>query len=81
MAIANKDIGSEAAGYYLTGASFEKTNQDSALYYVDKSIPLAISINNSNYLATSYNIKGNVFAQKAQYEEAKKYFLKSIEQE
>lgn len=79
MAMANKDIASEAAGYYLTGASFEKTNQDSALYYVDKSIPLAISINNSNYLATSYNIKGNVFAQKAQYEEAKKYFLKSIE--
>ena len=79
MAIASKDIGSEAAGYYLTGASFEKTNQDSALYYVDKSIPLAIATNNSNYLATSYNIKGNIYAEKSNYLEAKKYFLKSIQ--
>jgi signal transduction histidine kinase len=78
LAVSVKDIASEAAGYYLTGASFEQTNQDSALYYVDKAIPLASAINNSNYLATSYNIKGNIYAEKAQYEEAKKYFLKSI---
>jgi tetratricopeptide (TPR) repeat protein/two-component sensor histidine kinase len=79
LAITNKDIASEAAGYYLTGASFEKTNRDSAMYYVDKSIPLAIAANNLNYLATSYNIKGNIYAEKTQYEEAKRYFLKSIE--
>lgn len=79
LATANKDVASEAAGYYLTAASFEKVNQDSALYYVNKSIPLAIATNNSNYLATSYNIKGNIYAEKSQYTEAKKYFLQSIE--
>lgn len=79
MAIENKDTASQAAGYYLTGASLEKTNRDSAMYYVDKSIPLAVATNNLNYLATSYNIKGNIYAQKSQYQEAKKYFLKSIE--
>lgn len=79
LAIANKDTPSEAAGYYLTGASFEKTNRDSAMYYVDKSIPLAIATNNLNYLATSYNIKGNIYAEKKQYEDAKRFFLKSID--
>lgn len=78
IATQQKDIASETAGYYLVGAAFEKTNIDSAMYYVNKSIPLAIKTNNIQFLATSYNIKGNLHAQKKQYPEAKKYFLESI---
>lgn len=79
MAIEQKDVSSLTAGYYLTGAAFGKTNIDSAFYYVNKSIPLAINTNNSLFLATGHNILGNIYAEKGEYLEAKKNYIQSIE--
>ncbi|MDR6966701.1 signal transduction histidine kinase [Flavobacterium arsenatis] len=79
MALEQKDANSLTAGYYLTGAAFEKTNIDSAFYYVNKSLPWAKSTNNLLSMATAHNILGNVYSQKSEYQEAKKNFMLSID--
>lgn len=79
IAIEQNDLSSEISAYYLKASAFEIIDTDSAVHYIEKAIDLAEKRNDSKLLATAYNIRGNIYSELSNYQEAKTSYLKSIE--
>lgn len=79
LAMEQKDLSSEISAYYLKASAFEAIDLDSGKYYIEKSIELAQQKNDSKLLATAYNIRGNIYSELSNYQEAKTSYLRSIQ--
>lgn len=71
-------IGGQIRGYYALAVVHQEKKSDSALYYIDLSIPMARDANQLSALVSALYIKGDILSDMGRYSEGKPYYLEAV---